>query len=186
MPKCHVWTLPCMAAEQPGAKVVRVQRLSKVWCFITGGEVIFHQSISNDHKRWRASMVYYQAHSKWPKQEKGSFIFSLAYGLMSLNSTNQTMEDLIQYNISYWNKTWRCSMQVCAHVGAHEYVCVSLSDNGALFRFAADGVSRWNRSPSALTPEVRLFDGSQLGSPLFDWRLVDCLPTKHECERDTA
>lgn len=54
------WTLPFMAAEEPGATVARVQRLGKVQCFITGGKVIFYQSISNDHKPRRASMLYYR------------------------------------------------------------------------------------------------------------------------------
>lgn len=48
-----------MAAEEPGATVTRVQRLGKVQRFITGGKVIFYQSISNDHKARGASMLYY-------------------------------------------------------------------------------------------------------------------------------
>lgn len=48
-----------MAAGEPGATVARVQRLGKVQCFITAGKVIFYQSISNDHKTRRASMLYY-------------------------------------------------------------------------------------------------------------------------------
>lgn len=54
------WTLPSMAAEEPGATVARVQRLHKVQCFITSGKAIFYQSISNDHKPRRASMLYYR------------------------------------------------------------------------------------------------------------------------------
>lgn len=49
-----------MAVKEPGATVAGVQRLGKVQCFISGGKVIFYQSISNDHKPRRLSMVYYR------------------------------------------------------------------------------------------------------------------------------
>ena len=46
-------------AKEPRATVAKVQRAGKVWCFITSGKVIFCQSISNDQRPQRASVLYY-------------------------------------------------------------------------------------------------------------------------------
>lgn len=120
------WTLPSINAEEPGAKLAGVQRLSKVWCFITGGKVIFYQSISNDHKPWWTLMFYYHLIQSDLMRKNKSLIFSLVYGLMSFNCKKKYFFINKIYKTSKKQCRWVHSVCKCVVIGAHSWICVCI------------------------------------------------------------